>query len=147
MSVRSEPPTILVPLDFTQDSPGTLKAAVERARSVGAALHLLFVIRPPTMISEGGQNRPHYPPAPTPQLADQHLKKLAAAHPDMDITTAVVVGRPAEAILQTASQLQARAIMVSRSTHESLLRVLATQDLDRYKACPIIAVEIPSVSA
>ena len=42
--------TILVPLDFSQDSEAALRAAIEYAKTFNAKLHLLHVFEYPTYI-------------------------------------------------------------------------------------------------
>jgi nucleotide-binding universal stress UspA family protein len=72
-------------------------------------------------------------------LAQAAIDDLRADHPSIEMTARAVVGKPAEALIQTAEEVGADVIVVGNKRVQGLARVLGSiaQDVARRASCDV----------
>jgi nucleotide-binding universal stress UspA family protein/mono/diheme cytochrome c family protein len=142
---------ILVPLDFSSNSARALDYAYGLAEELGAALHLIHVCEVPSMIT-GSMDA--YAIAYTDfsqrlgELAETELTKMAAPLTDVKVTTEVLFGNPAGAIVEDATNNAADLIVMGTHGHGAVMHVLmgnVAERVVRSAPCPVLTVREPKV--
>ncbi len=139
--------TLLVPVDFSEDSTAALEKAVELAKALGAKLRLLHVFhRPPEIYAPYGGIQPAVPRvAEIPEAATRclglELEKVREA--GVEAEGEVREGLPSDAIVAAAQQWGADLIVMGTRGHTGLEHVLLGSVAERtlHKApCPVMTV-------
>lgn len=139
--------TILVPMDFSEDSDAALDTAVDLARSFGARIHLLHAFEYPTYI--GTPWGYSFPPGAfsearvrASELLQERQEKVDAE--GVPATFQACEGSPSEMIVEVAEQLPADLIVMGTrgltGVKHVLLGSVAERTL-RYAPCPVMTVK------
>ena len=140
---------ILVPLDFSTNSARALDYAHGLAQKFGAALHLVHVCELPAMIT-GSMDA--YATAYTDfsqrlgEEAEKSLVKITAALGDVKVTTEVLFGPAALAIVEAAGTNRADLIVMGTHGHGAVMHVLmgnVAERVVRMAPCPVLTVREP----
>jgi nucleotide-binding universal stress UspA family protein/mono/diheme cytochrome c family protein len=137
---------ILVPVDFSSNGQRALDYAHGLAQKFAAALHLVHVCEVPTIMtpaidayaiaySDWSQR--------LGEEAEKELNKLAGALTDVKVTTEVLFGRPAAAIVEDATNNAADLIVMGTHGHGAVMHVLmgnVAERVVRTAACPVLTV-------
>jgi nucleotide-binding universal stress UspA family protein/mono/diheme cytochrome c family protein len=137
---------ILVPLDFSTNSELALDYAHGLAQKFGAALHLVHVCEVPSMMT-GSMDA--YAIAYTnwsQQLGDEAERQLEQLRPrvaDVPVSTEVLFGTPARAIVSAADINAADLIVMGTHGHGAVMHVVmgnVAERVVRTAACPVLTV-------
>jgi nucleotide-binding universal stress UspA family protein len=137
---------ILMATDFGSESAVALRSCAALARSVGASIHLLHVVKDPILAAGSPELYGLHCSELRDDLvkyAERTLAALAASFPDITITTEVVIGYPAETIANRAEDLDANLIVMGTHGRGTLARVLLGSVAQRVVAtarCPVLTV-------
>lgn len=140
---------ILVPLDFSTNSARALDYAHSLAQKFGAALHLVHVCEVP-----GTASMDAYAIAYTDssqrlgEEAEKGLNEVARALTDVKVTTEVLFGRPASAIVEDATNNTADLIVMGTHGHGAVMHLLmgnVAERVVRASPCPVLTVREPKV--
>jgi nucleotide-binding universal stress UspA family protein len=129
---------ILVPLDFSGKSRQALRYAVPIAQKFAAQIHLVHVLPNP-----GKADLPELP-----RLKLTALKRLGEMSaellpPRLRAGNAVLVGKPAEQILQLAEKNNIDVIVLTTKGRSGLARVIVgstAESIMRHASCPVLSV-------
>lgn len=149
---------ILVPVDFSTFSEGTVRQAVELAEAYEAELHLAHVVEPIALPSVYGVDPVGVMVPDMEQRAETALKELGERFIPESITwaTHVLVGHAVHEIVHLAESLGARLIVVATHGLTGLKRLLmgsVTEQVVREAPCLVFTVRSfgkqfsPSVTA
>lgn len=137
---------ILVPVDFGAESTAAFRAAVSLARSVQASIHLLHIAKDPFVAVS------------TPEVygidwaalrsditkeANARLTALADMAGEVCVTCDVLIGRPADAIIQVAEHMRPDLIVMGTHGRGALGRMLLgsiAERVIRVASCPVMTV-------
>ena len=142
--------TILVPLDFSEDSDAALAAAVELAREVGARLHLLHSFEYPSYI---GTPWGYSFPAGVFSEARSRASELLQERQEKVKTEGVAAsfqaceGAPSEVIVEIAKTLPADLIVMGTRGLTGMKHVLLGSVAERtlrHAPCPVMTVKADS---
>ena len=128
---------VLVPLDFSGKSRQALRYAVPIAQKFTAKIHLVHILPPP---GKAGL-------AELPRLKHAAIKRLgemsALLPPRLRAGNAVLVGKPAEQILQLAEKNNIDLIVLTTKGRSGLARVIVgstAESIMRHAPCPVLSV-------
>lgn len=140
---------ILVPIDFSTSSRRALDYAHGLALKFEAALHLMHVCEVPSMITPALD-------ASTIDYSDwsrrlgedagKELIEIGSAIGDVKVTTEVVFGRPAPAIVEGAGTNQTDLIVMGTHGHGAVMHLLmgsVAERVVRTAFCPVLTVREP----
>ena len=135
---------IVVPVDFSEDSP----VVYETALSVfgdGGRLTLLHVVEFMPAVMEGTLGiSPHRKDIEKiKELSLERLGEIAGDHPDLDIQAMVREGKPATAILEVIGELRPDLVVMGthgRSKLDHLLIGSVTERVIRKAPCAVLTV-------
>ena len=137
---------ILVPLDFSSTSRLALDYAYSLARKFDAALHLVHVCEVPSMLT-GSMDA--YAIAYTDWSqrlgaeAERELEKLRPALAGVPVTTEVLFGTPARAIVAATATTPVDLIVMGTHGHGPLMHVVmgsVAERVVRTAECPVLTV-------
>lgn len=136
---------IVVPTDFSIASAPAMEYARMLAERFGAALHLLHVVEDPYVAAAWSEA---YATIPDPRErlqkeAAQRLNSMIASFPNLTATTEVVVGTPAQTIVEIARARSADLIVMGthgRSGFAHLLLGSVAERVVRLASCPVLTV-------
>lgn len=140
---------ILVPLDFSSNSALALDYAYALAQRFGAALHLVHVCEVPSMMT-GSMDA--YAIAYTDwsqglgEEAERELTKLRPALERVKLSTEVLFGNPARAIVTAAGTNQADLIVMGTHGHGAVMHMVmgnVAERVVRTASCPVLTVREP----
>jgi nucleotide-binding universal stress UspA family protein len=137
---------ILVPLDFSPNSDRALVYARGIAQKFSAALHLVHVCEVPMMsaASTAGYAVAYGDWAQRlGEEAEQQLAGVAARVADCRVTTEVLFGPPAHAIVEAASTNDVDLIVMGTHGHRPAMRVImgaVAERVVRTAPCPVLTV-------
>jgi nucleotide-binding universal stress UspA family protein len=140
--------SILVPTDFSQCANSAVEHGVFLAETFNAKLHILFVVEPiDTYVSINGIEQSVYVDL-VRNVRDSAQTKLEALRQELEqkqlsVTTATLEGKPADAILDYASDNGITLICLSthgRSGLNHLLLGSTTEKVLRKSRCPVYVV-------
>jgi nucleotide-binding universal stress UspA family protein len=137
--------TILCPVDFSNGSMRALDKAYELARALGAELEILHVYHIPMY------GLPLAQEMITPSLRVEVTEKAQAAlaslkatvGPDVPVTTKLIEGYPAEAVVDRARELGAEMVVMSTHGRQGFRRFLlgsVTERVVRMSTVPVLTV-------
>lgn len=141
--------SILVPVDFSSNSARALEYAHTLAMKFGAALHLLHVCEVPSLTT-GSMDA--YAIAYTnwsQQLGDEAERELLKAVPKLPglaVTTEVLFGNPARAIVAAAARRGNDLIVMGTHGHGPLMHAVmgnVAERVVRAAPCPVLTVREP----
>lgn len=129
---------LLVPLDFSGKSRQALRYAVPIAQKFAAKVHLVHVLPP---AGKAGN-------AALPQLKHAAIKRLGEMSAELlparlRAGNAVLVGKPAEQILELAAQNNIDLIVLTTKGRSGLARVIVgstAESIMRHASCPVLSV-------
>ncbi|MDH3211423.1 MAG: universal stress protein [Myxococcales bacterium] len=139
--------TLLVPVDFSEDSTAALEMAVDLAKALGARIRLLHVFHsPPEIYAPYGGIQPAIPgmaeiPEAAMRCLDLELEKVREAGSEAE--GEVREGLPSDAIVAAAREWDADLIVMGTRGHTGLEHVLLGSVAERtlHKApCPVLTV-------
>lgn len=140
---------ILVPLDFSVNSKRALDYAHGLALEFGAALHLVHVCEVPSMITA---SMDAYAIAYTDwsqrlgEEAEAQLVREKAALTEVNVTTEVLFGSPAMAIIDAATANQSDLVVMGTHGHGPMMHVMmgnVAERVVRGAPCPVLTVREP----
>lgn len=140
---------ILVPLDFSVNAQRALDYAHGLAVNFDAALHIVHVCEVPTM-TLGTPDA--YPVAYVDwkkllgDEAEEQLARAKTALRDVTVTTEVLFGRPASAIIDTAIANEADLIVMGTHGHGAMMHMVmgnVAERVVRGAPCPVLTVREP----
>ncbi len=141
--------TILVPVDFSSNSKGALDYAHALAVRLGASLHLTHVCEVPAL---GSGSMHAYAVAYSnwsQQLGDEaerELLRMVPALTGVPVSTEVLFGSPARAIVTAATNRNIDLIVMGTHGHGPLMHALMGNVADRVvrtAPCPVLTVREP----
>ena len=142
---------ILVPLDFSTNSTRALDYAHGLARRFDASLHLVHVCEVPSMMTA---SMDAYAIAYSDwsrrlgQEAEEQLNKIKAGLLDVTVSTEVLFGSPAGAIVEDAETNAADLIVMGTHGHGAVMHVLmgnVAERVVRMAPCPVLTVREPKL--
>lgn len=142
---------ILVPLDFSENSRRALLYARDLARSFGSALHLVHVCEVPTIVTAGAEGGVAPYAEWQQELGEQAERELLAESarlPGMKVTTEVLFGNPAKAIVESALCNGADMLVMGTHGHGAVMHLVAgnvAERVVRTAPCPVVTVRQPRV--
>ncbi len=140
---------ILVPLDFSSNSALALDYAYALAQKFEAALHLVHVCEVPSMMTA---SMDAYAIAYTDwsqrlgEEAERELTTLLPALPRVKVSTEVLFGSPARAIVTAAGTNGADLIVMGTHGHGAVMHVVmgnVAERVVRTASCPVLTVREP----
>ena len=140
---------ILVPVDFSSNSKRALDYAHGLAQKFDAALHLVHVCETPAMITPALDAYAIAYSDWSQRLGEEAEKQLNTMTPalrDVNVTTEVLFGPPAPAIIEAADRNDADLIVMGTHGHGPLMHVLmgnVAERVVRTSSCPVLTVREP----
>lgn len=140
---------ILVPVDFSAASTRALDYAHGLARKFDAALHLVHVCESPSMMTPALDAYAIAYADWSQRLgeeAEKQLNKITAALDDVTVTTEVLFGRPASAVVAAADTHHADLIVMGTHGHGAVMHALmgnVAERVVRTASCPVLTVREP----
>ena len=140
---------ILVPLDFSVNSQRALDYAHGLARTFDAALHLVHVCEVPTIMTPALDAYAIAYTGWSQQLgeeAEKELVKITPALADVRVTTEVLFGPAAAAIVEAAGTNKADLIVMGTHGHGAVMHALmgnVAERVVRTAPCPVLTVREP----
>lgn len=140
---------ILVPLDFSSNSQRALDYAHGLAVKLDAALHLVHVCEVPSIMTPALDAYAIAYADWSQRLgeeAEKELIKVTAALRDVTVTTEVLFGPPASAIVEAAGTNKADLIVMGTHGHGPVMHVLmgnVAERVVRMAPCPVLTVREP----
>ena len=147
--MTSDIKTILVPVDFSSNSKRALDYAHTLATRLGASLHLTHVCEVPAL---GSGSMDAYAIAYTnwsQQLGDEaerELVRMVPALAGVPVSTEVLFGNPARAIVTAATNRKTDLIVMGTHGHGPLMHALmgnVAERVVRTAPCPVLTVREP----
>ena len=139
--------TVVFPTDFSELSMTGLAWAKRLADELGAVLHCIYVVEEPVVYSSLQMATVPLPSADElKEGAEKRMAKLAKEHLsdcDFPTQTNVLIGRPADAIVDYANGNDASMIVMSTHGYSGLKHVVlgsTTEAVLRHAECPVLAV-------
>ncbi len=140
---------ILVPLDFSTGSRRALDYAAGMAQQFDAALHLVHVCEVPTMMT-GSMDAYAIAYSDWSQRlgeeAERELVKITASVTARKVTTEVLFGNPARAIVEAAETNAADLIVMGTHGHGAVMHLMmgnVAERVVRTAPCPVMTVREP----
>jgi nucleotide-binding universal stress UspA family protein len=140
---------ILVPVDFSTNSAWALDYAVALARKFDAALHLVHVCEVPSMLT-GSMDAYAIAYTNWSQLlgaeAECQLEKFRPRLEGITVTTEVLFGNPARAVVTAAGTNAADLIVMGTHGHGPVMHVVmgnVAERVVRASPCPVLTVREP----
>lgn len=120
--------TILVGVDHTETSAAAAGRAATLAAALGARLHVVTAYGKDDVetVEIGHETFVISPDDEARQLLDGVAAKLGLAHPELEVTTQSMHGRPASAIVDAAVEVGAELIVVGNKRVQGPSRVLGS---------------------
>jgi nucleotide-binding universal stress UspA family protein len=141
---------ILVPVDFSANSARALDYAYALAQKFDAALHLVHVCEVPSMVT-GSMDA--YAVAYTDwsqrlgEEAEREIQKVRARLPGVTVTSEVLFGNAARAVVTAASTYAADLIVMGTHGHGPMMHVVmgnVAERVVRTAQCPVLTVRGPA---
>jgi nucleotide-binding universal stress UspA family protein len=145
--------TILMPTDFSPASDHALEYAVLLAQQTGAALHLVYVIAFPTELTAWPETYWVELGGVRDQLradAERELTARAASVSGVRVTTEVMDGSPARAIVEVAQARKCQLIVMGthgRGGFSHLVLGSVAERVVRTASCPVLTVSAATLEA
>lgn len=140
---------ILVPVDFSSNSTRALEYAHTMATRFGASLHVIHVCEVPSLATGSMDAYAIAYSNWSQQLGDEaerELLKVLPKLPGVPVTTEVLFGNPARAIVTDATNRQSDLIVMGTHGHGPLMHALmgnVAERVVRTAPCPVLTVREP----
>lgn len=150
MTLNPDIKRILVPVDFSASSRRALDYAHGLALKFDAALHLVHVCETPSMMTPALDAYAIVYAEWSQRLgeeAEQQLNKITTSLGDVTVTTEVLFGRPASAIVKAAETTKADLIVMGTHGHGAVMHALmgnVAERVVRTASCPVLTVREPT---
>jgi nucleotide-binding universal stress UspA family protein/mono/diheme cytochrome c family protein len=137
---------ILVPLDFSSNSARALDYAHGLARTFDAVVHLVHVVQAPTVLTSAADAYAIAYSDWSQRLGDEaerELSKVAAGLAGVKVTTEVLFGGAASAIVESATTNQADLIVMGTHGHGAVMHLMmgnVAERVVRMAACPVLTI-------
>ncbi|HWI17677.1 MAG TPA: universal stress protein [Vicinamibacterales bacterium] len=144
---------IFVPVDFSSNSRRALDYARGLAEQFGAALHVVHVCEVPTIMTPALDAYAIAYSDWSQRLGEEAEKQLLAIKASVGgvkVTTEVLFGSPASAIVESAEANAADLIVMGTHGHGAVMHVLmgnVAERVVRTASCPVLTVREPRVKA
>lgn len=138
---------VLFPTDFSDAGKHALELATSLARDGGGSLVIVHVEEPPTAYG-GGEL--YYVQEPDREELKKRLAAVMPADPAVSCVHKLLVGDPAEAIIQVADSERVDLIVMGTHGRRGLTRLLmgsVAEAVVRRAACPVLTVKQPATAA
>jgi nucleotide-binding universal stress UspA family protein len=140
---------ILVPIDFSDGSNRAVSQAVELARALGASLELFHAYQLPVFALPDSSVT--VSPTYVADLTDRAQKELdrqrdGLVAEGLSVTTKVLEGNPADAIVERATTIHALMIVIGTHGRSGFRRFLlgsVTERVVRTATVPVLTVHLP----
>jgi nucleotide-binding universal stress UspA family protein len=137
---------IVFPTDFSELSLGALPWAQRMATQLQADIHVLYVVEEPHVYATLDMG-----PVPIPSVdeltrsAEKRMNNFAAAHLKGmgNVTTRVLVGRPADEVVSYAKGNNAALIIMTTHGYSGVKHMLlgsTTEAVLRHATCPVLSI-------
>ena len=137
---------IVFPTDFSELSLAALPWARRMAEQLQADIHCLYVVEEPHIYATLDMG-----PVPIPSVdelarsAEKRMANFASAHLKAlgNVTTKVLVGRPAEEVVSYAKEKAAALIIMTTHGYSGVKHVLlgsTTEAVLRHASCPVLSI-------
>ena len=137
---------IVFPTDFSELSTAALPWARRMAEQMQADIHVVYVVEEPHIYATLDMG-----PVPIPSVdeltrsAEKRMSAFSSAHlkPLGDVTTKVLVGRPAEEVVAYAKSKNAALIIMTTHGYSGVKHVLlgsTTEAVLRHASCPVLSI-------
>lgn len=142
---------ILVPVDFSGNAARALQYAHGLALKFDATLHLIHVCEVPSMLTASMDAYAIVYSDWSQRLGDEaerELTKIKTGLPGVTVTTEVLFGQPAMAIVEDATDNHADLIVMGTHGHGLLLHALmgsVAERVVRTATCPVLTVREPKL--
>ena len=136
---------ILFPTDFAEDSKHALELATSLARDSGGSLVIIHVEEPP--VAYGGGELYYGIEEPNREELKRSLAAITPTDPAVPCVHKLLVGDPAEAILQVAEAEHVDMIVMGTHGRRGLTRLLmgsVAEAVVRRAPCPVLTVKQPA---
>ena len=141
--------SILVPVDFSSTSTRALEHAHALATRLGASLHLIHVCEVPALTMSAMDAYAIAYTNWSQQLGDEAERELAKVTPNLTgvaVSTEVLFGNPARAIVTAATARKSDLIVMGTHGHGPLMHALlgnVAERVVRTSPCPVLTVREP----
>ncbi len=137
---------IVVPTDFSELSQAALPWARRMAEQMQAEIHCIYVVEEPHIYATLDMG-----PVPIPSVdeltrsAEKRMANFSSTHLKGlgQVTTKVIVGRPAEEVVRYAKEKNAALIIMTTHGYSGVKHVLlgsTTEAVLRNAACPVLSI-------
>lgn len=137
---------IVLPIDFSERSLGVMPWARRMAEQMQADIHCIYVVEEPHIYATLDMG-----PVPIPSVdeltrsAEKRMANFASSHLKGlgNITTKVLVGRPAEEVVAYAEEKKAALIIMTTHGYSGMKHVLlgsTTEAVLRHATCPVLSI-------
>jgi len=136
---------IVLGFDSSDESRAAVPVAADLAREHGAGLVIVFGYEPPKLGGEVGALRDEIEKVGE-ELAAEALAEVAELAPDVAARVELVQGRPVDAVVELADQLDARYIVVGHRQRSLLAEMFSGSVLEGVMSLttrPVVAVQVP----
>jgi len=144
--------TIILPTDFSELSLAALPWAKRMAAMQDAELHCIYTVEEPHIYGSLGMDMATLPMPTAKELADSaqiqldlFVKENLQALEPAPVTT-VLIGKPAETIVEYADSVSAALIVMSTHGYSGVKHVVlgsTTEGVLRHANCPVLSIRIP----
>lgn len=138
---------IIFPTDFSELSTGSWPWVQRLAVVLDAEVHCVYVVEPPVIYGTLGMEATVLPTAEElSESAQQRLDEFIREHATQisgGITGKVLVGRPAESIVEYSESVDSALIVMSTHGYSGLKHVVlgsTTESVLRHANCPVLSV-------
>lgn len=143
---------IVMPTDFSENSLHAIPYAVSLAQVFSAQLHVVTVHQPLVPLGDIGGGLPVMPPNEDETGLKAELNKLVRENlpQDLEVKTAVLMGRPVDEIINYVRQNNADLLVMASHGHGGLTRAFmgSTAELVVRKcSCPVLTLKQPRPAA
>jgi nucleotide-binding universal stress UspA family protein len=143
---------IVLPTDFSEVSLAALPWAKRMAAMQDAELHCVYAVEEPQIYGSLGMDMATVPMPTAQELADsaqiqldalakEHLQGLEPAP-----VTKVLIGKPADKIIEYADSVSAEMIVMTTHGYSGVKHVLlgsTTEGVLRHANCPVLSIRMP----
>lgn len=137
---------IVFPTDFSEASLAALPWAKRMAEQMQADIHAIYVVEEPHIYATLDMG-----PVPIPSVdeltrsADKRMSNFSSSHLKSlgNVTTSVLVGRPAEEVVRYAKEKNAALIIMTTHGYSGVKHVLlgsTTEAVLRHASCPVLSI-------
>jgi len=142
--------TILHPTDFSEQSASAFDLACSLARDHSARLMVLHVFSSPLATFGGMEAVPPGQDEMNTEAAKRQLEAVQCPDASVPLERRLVVGEPAEAIVQVAAETDSDLIVMGTHGRSGLARLLTgsvAESVLRKATCPVLTVKVPVPAA